>query len=260
MKRRNFFLIAIILLLVLVGCEFGAGGKSKANSSKKAVKEKTTEEIQSIVHESFESIQVAMEELHKKNKDKWSADNAVWVTDPEKDEEGFKEAYDLAEESLTDLVTSDFMETLATEYLQAYFCECDSYYVFSDKDAMTRFEVVSQDKNSFTTSSLFLYDFYYEDPGTYTFDYIKEDGKWKFNGAEFISAKDKPLDLTFEDVAEYKDFETGKMKRSKLIDEIKVKGRKYLVISRDFWVDVIAVKDSTINYELGKKYNSLNKE
>lgn len=257
LKKRKMMIVLlfVLMLLIVLGLVLNHKQELKATEQKPSVR--TVEEIQSIVHDNFSNVQQTMEKLKQRYYTEWNGGEVGWQETPEEHIENFSKKYNITKHTLTTYLTDEVVDELVTEYMQAYFCECDLFYVLNERDATTRFEVMQQSEKRFTVRSLFLYDYYYEDPGTYTFNFVKEDEAWKLAHAEFVSATEVPLNIRFEDVEDYIDFKTNERVESEFIEEIEVSGKKYIVIKRDDWVDVLSVEDSKIEYNLGKKYNNL---
>lgn len=247
MRHLGKFVLLSGVVFFLFACTPGSnnGEKAKIDDTKEL---RTNEEVKAIIHENFKEMSTAMDEVHAEYKEDWSEPNQKWIYNPNEDEEGFEEPKRIGTAALESHVDEQFLDTIVKEYLQAYFCNCDRYHIFSSSDADIRFEVLEQDDSYVKARAIRLYDYIYENPGTFTYEYIKDGDNWKLLDVAFVTTEEEPLNITFEDVEYYIDYETEKKKETILVEEYEEDGTDYLVIKRDGWIDVMDKENSKLNY------------
>lgn len=252
MKRHWLLFILLIGTGLLFGC--GTTSLSKVDSVEQQTNALSEAEVQGIIQGNFKAMREEMNQIYETYGAEWTDPVPEWVKSRGTSAD-FAEPKAIGKEALSPYVSDSLIDQIVTEYLQAYFCECDDYYVFQETDAEVRLNILEQDEAYFKAEALHLYDYVYKNPGTFTYEFEKTDEDWKLLAVEFVSAEESPFDLTFEEIQYYTDVATDEVKEATFIDEIEVAGREYLVVSREDWVDVIDKQDSSLHYEKSKEYN-----
>lgn len=258
MKRRWLLSLICISITFLFACGSHSNNNTKqVQNPDDHVEQLSKDEVQEIIHNNFQMLREEMNQIYNDYEAEWTELMSTWIEKPDKavTSSDFKKPQEIVTEALSPYVSEPLIDDIVKEYLLAYFCQCNDYYIFQESDAEIRFEVLEQRENYFKAKSLHLYDYVHENPGTFTYEYEKTDDGWKFKHIGFVSAEEEPLDITFDEIKYYTDLSTGEKKEAVLLEEIEVDGREYLVIQREGWVDVIDKEDSSLHYEKSKIYN-----
>ncbi|GAB3055965.1 DUF3298 and DUF4163 domain-containing protein [Virgibacillus ainsalahensis] len=213
--------------------------------------EMSTEEVKDIMLDNFEELDQVMKDLHNDYYNEWFG--AEWAENPDNDPEGYEKAYGIVSERFSDLVTEEEMEDMVFRYIYAYFYDTHLSGKLDENQVNIRFEVLEQTEDSFTVSYITLGNGYPMFPGTSELQYEKVDGNWKFNGEEYTSPDEEPLNLTSDD---FNDYKNGESVTAEFVEEVEVDGETFIILKFGEVYEARNVATSELNYELGKSYGN----
>lgn len=181
------------------------------------------------------------------------------ILEPELDTEEVTEILEATKEKFQRLVADEILDEWTRDYLATFYWTMSRQHLHSD-DISARFEVLDQSEDHFTASFIRMADEAgYYPAGTYELDYVKENGFWVFLDINFISAEEKPLNITMNEVREYyRGYDTNNAEVLSFfepVEEIVVDGESYLVYKAFNYIYARNVLDSEYNFEVAAPYN-----
>lgn len=264
LKKQYPLLFLLLIGMLFTACgQVGAGNSSKNKDSEPKESdnveqddqfvEMSEEDIRSILIKNLDAIDAVMLKLHEAHfyTDKhWDIHETV--LDPKEDDKDVKQSIEVTKDLLEGLVTKQHLEELVRMKLYDFFRHLEGASL-SSSNVTTRFEVLDQSQDYFKVSFLDLEtEAGYTIAGTYVVEYEKVNGSWMLDDFEFISAEEKALNLSFEDV---KEAYQGRGLNLDYIDEVKLADGTYIVVRNDDFMFGINKKNSIIDFEIEEKTN-----
>lgn len=257
-KKNYVWIVLLLSTLLLVACN-----KAEEESSIEEIEE--VEDLELLSDEKIKGIVLnnlnQLEESVAEDFDEMLMAKVVEsVLDTDKNTEEVEKLVEMTKEKFKNLVSTEKMDEWVRMFLYSSYVSLHKEYLNST-DIHARFEVVYQSEDSFEVTFISLADdaFLYEGR-TNHLHYVKENGHWVFQKAEFFNTQEKPFNLTFEDLGEYHakfdEINPEVLAEFEAIEEVEVAGESYLIFKTYDRYNARNTIDSKFNTEVAELYNS----